>query len=162
MKWRLALLIIVMLTVTMPAMAESKPPVKHLFPVLMGLHNPDSLAGKYGYNEFGFALAITNHYAIHYEDGSLGACIVLRETTGDGFEDMLWLHIKVENLLTGETQWLNWQQSLYEVARDKLQYGCHGTRCDYAKIVSPMFLLKHARITLYPTTGNPVLQYCQW
>jgi len=165
MKWRkIAMVVVIMFTLTIPALAKAKPqpPVERLFPTKMGFHNPHPVYGQYGINEFGFPLAITNHYAIHYEDGSLGACIVLQETTGEGFEDLLWLHIKVENLLTGEITWVNWQQTQYESTQDMLHYGQHNDRCDYASIVSPAFLLKHARITLTPNCDMPVLQYCQW
>lgn len=165
MKWHkltITLAVMIMLTVTIPAMAEARPPVEHLFPLRMGMHNPDARYGQYGYNEFGFALAITDHYTVHYEDGTLGGCIVIHETTGDGFEDLLWLHIKIENLVTGEITRINWRQTEYESARDKLHYGQHDAVCDYARIVSPALNLKHARVTLYPTCDAPVLQYCQW
>jgi len=158
MKWRKTLPIIALCLIAHPVGASKPlPPVEHLFPVLLGMHNPGP---HHGYNEFGFSISIDKYHQSHYEDGSLCGYIVLKEHMGTGFEDNLCLLVKVENLIAGTIGYFTWEQTTYERERDR-HLGDYDY--EYAKLYSPRLAgLKHARITLLPTCGMPIIQYCQW
>ena len=158
---KIILILILLATATPARRRRPAPPIEHLFPVKMGLHNPDPLYGQYGCNEYGFAIAITSHNLTHYENGSLAGVITIELTDGETWNSRLWLHVKVENLVTGEVMRVNWQQTEYEFTRDAIRYG-NGTTTATVRLASPCLALRHARVTLYPTCDIPVLQYCQW
>jgi len=147
MKWRLTLLIIIMLTVTTPAIAEGK----SLSTYTMGQHITDNPLGM-----------TDPHLEPYLPYGIRQPLLTLYLTTDceEGFEDTVSFLVLTTNLNTHVryvSQFRQWSQMAIE---DKALFGPGKIR---VRIWPMRYVPEHARVELYSVWGgSEPFYWCEW
>jgi len=155
MKWRLTLLIIIMLTVTTPALAEGK----MLTTPTMGFHSE--------YTSAGFAV-IGVYVGEHpYNHNHQVLTLVVETRCEDGFTDTVGMVISTTNLETGITRISYFQQSNLQRERDSEFFGDNSHARVYVWGHYPCWkqgntIPNHARVELHTYWGSGMWYWCEW